>query len=104
MHKSEARLNVAKKAYNDLKDNKELFSMEDELPDKITFENSINTIQELAQKDYISMPEYDFPDVQVNDNNGKMSWKCTCSIRSNSVVESAYATSKKWQRNMQLIW
>lgn len=93
--KSEARLNVAKKAYNDLKDNNELFSIEDELPDEITIENSINTIQELAQKGYISMPEYDFPDVQVNDNNGKMSWKCTCSIRSNSVVESAYAKSKK---------
>lgn len=93
--KSDARANVAKYAYKDLYDNDELFTIMDELPEDLTLDNSINTLQELAQKGYISMPEYDQGDEQVYDLNGNPRWKCECYIESNRIIETAYATSKK---------
>jgi len=94
-NKSEARANVAEIAYNDLDEHDELFTIKDELPEELTLENSINTLQELAQKGYVSMPEYDLPDEQVFDNDGNPRWMCTCSIRSHALAETAYSTSKK---------
>ena len=41
------------------------------------------------------MPEYDMPEDQVYDNDGNPRWKCSCYIRSYSLEETAYATSKK---------
>ncbi len=93
--KSEARANAAENAYRDLELNNELFTINDELPIELTLENSINTLQELAQKGYVSMPDYDLPDEQVYDNEGNPRWECTCSIRSHAIAETAYATSKK---------
>lgn len=93
--KSEARANVAEYAYDDLSEHDELFTILDELPKYLTLENSINTLQELAQKGYISMPEYGMPEDQVYDRNGNPRWACSCYIRSCSVKETAYATSKK---------
>jgi len=94
-NKSQARSNVAEFAFNDLKENDELFTIIDELPEELTLENSINTLQELAQKDYISMPEYYLPDNQVYDNDGNPRWECTCRVKSHAVEETAYANSKK---------
>lgn len=93
--KSESRVNVAELAYNDLDEHDELFTIKDEIPEELTLENSINTLQELAQKGYVSMPEYDLSNEQVYDNEGNPRWECTCSIRSHSILESTYATSKK---------
>lgn len=93
--KAEARANVAEVAYNDLDEHDELFTILDELPVELTLENSINTLQELAQKGYVSMPEYDLPEDQVYDNDGNPRWECTCTLRSHSIQETAYATSKK---------
>lgn len=93
--KSEARSNLAEYVYNDLEEHDELFTILDELPDELTLENSINTLQELAQKGYVSMPEYDLPKDQVYDNDGNSKWQCTCTLRSHSIQETAYATSKK---------
>lgn len=93
--KSEARANVAEYAYKDLYDNDELFTIMDELPEDLTLDNSINTLQELAQKGYISMPEYDQGDEQIYDLNGNLRWKCDCYIESNRIIETAYSTSKK---------
>ena len=93
--KSEARANVAEIAYNDLDEHDELFTIKDELPDELTLENSINTLQELAQKGHVSMPQYDLPDEQVFDNDGNPRWMCTCNIRSHALAETAYSTSKK---------
>jgi len=67
----------------------------DELPEELTLENSINTLQELAQKGYVAMPEYDLPEDQVYDNEGNPRWICTCTIRSHAIKETAYASSKK---------
>ena len=93
--KSEARANAAENAYRDLELNNELFTINDELPIELTLENSINTLQELAQKGYIEMPEYDIPEDQVYDIDGNPRWECTCIIRSHAIVETTYATSKK---------
>lgn len=93
--KSEARANVAEIAYNDLDEHDELFTIMDELPEELTLENSINTLQELAQKGYVAMPEYDLPEDQVYDNVGNPRWICTCTIRSHAIKETAYASSKK---------
>lgn len=93
--KSEARANVAEYAYDDLDKHDELFTILDELPEELTLDNSINTLQELAQKGYISMPEYDIPEDQEYDRDGNSRWTCSCYIRSCSVKETAYATSKK---------
>jgi ribonuclease-3 len=41
------------------------------------------------------MPEYDFPDEEEYDNENNPIWKCTCCIKSHSIVETAYATSKR---------
>lgn len=93
--KLEARANVAEIAYNDLDEHDELFTIKDELPNELTLENSINTLQELAQKGHVSMPKYELPNEQVFDNDGNPRWMCTCNIRSHAVAETAYATSKK---------
>ena len=93
--KSEARLKVAETDYDDLDEHDELFTIMDELPEELTLDNAINTLQELAQKGYISMPEYNMPEDQVYDNDGNPRWKCTCYIRSHAFEETAYATSKK---------
>ncbi|MDD3124086.1 MAG: ribonuclease III domain-containing protein [Candidatus Izemoplasmatales bacterium] len=93
--KAEARANVAEFAYNDLDEHDELFTIMDELPEELTLENSINTLQELAQKGYVSMPEYYLPEDQVYDYNGNPRWMCTCTIRSHALEEIVYATSKK---------
>lgn len=93
--KPESRVNVAKIAYNDLDEHDELFTIKDELPEEVTLENAINILQELAQKGYISMPDYDLPNEQVYDNEGNLRWECTCSVRSHEIAHTAYATSKK---------
>ena len=94
-NKSEARANVAEEAYIYLAQHDELFTMRDELPEELTLENSINTLQELAQKGYISMPDYHVPEEQGYDHGGHPRWVATCTIRSHAIKETAYATSKK---------
>lgn len=94
-NKSEARANVAEIAYNDLKNNKELFTILDELPEELTLENSVNTLQELAQKGYLSMPIYEIPENKVYDQNGELKWVCKCSIKAKCLDEIAFSDSKK---------
>lgn len=93
--KSEARAAVAEIAYNDLDEHEELFTIMDELPEELTLDNSINTLQELAQKGYVSMPEYYIPDEQEYDYDGNPRWLAKCSIKSHAIEEIAYANSKK---------
>lgn len=92
--KREARMNVAEYAYKDLDDNDELFTIKDELPEELTLDNSINTLQELAQKGYISMPTYYQPDEQDYDSDGNPRWRCDCYI-SEYIHKTVYANSKK---------
>ena len=93
--KPEARSNLAEYVYRDLEEHDELFTILDELPEELTLENSINTLQELAQKGYISMPEYDIADEQIYDSNGNPRWESRCYIKSHELENIAYANSKK---------
>ena len=68
---------------------------EEERPEKFKEENAINTLKELAEHGKCSIPEYDQPDEQVEMNDGRMMWECTCYVRSWSMRHTAYATSKK---------
>ena len=93
--KAEARAAVAEIAYEDLEEHDELFTILDELPEELTPDNAINTLQELAQKGYCSMPEYDMPEDQVYDREGNPLWKCTSFLRSPYMTETSYKSSKK---------
>lgn len=93
--KSEARAVAAKNAYNDLDENDELFTIMDELPDELNLDNAINTLQELAQKGYISMPIYELSDNQIYDNDGNLRWQCECYVESHSIRDLALGSTKK---------
>ena len=98
--KAEARAAVAEIAYEDLEEHDELFTILDELPEELTSDNAINTLQELAQKGYCSMPEYDMSEDQVYDREGNPLWKCTCFLRSPYMTETSYKSSKKLAKKM----
>ena len=87
--KADARFNVSKKAYEYLKDNKELITILDELPADLGLDNAINVLQELGQKGYLSLPEYSEP-VQLPNET----WTIECIIKSHAVVEKGTGISK----------
>ena len=94
--KSDARAKVAEAAYNYLVEYDLLWSIMDELPEDLSMENSINVLQELAQKGYISMPQYDQDDYQTNqwqDNIPR--WGCSVYISSNNLRQKGFSTTKK---------
>lgn len=66
----------------------------EERHDKFREENAINTLKELAEHGRCSIPKYGFSDEQF-ENRRKLWWQCTCTVKSWSIQETAYATSKK---------
>lgn len=68
---------------------------EEERPERFQIENAITTLKELSEHGICSVPEYDISDEQVEMNDGRMMWECTCYIRSWHIRKTAYATSKK---------
>ena len=94
-NKSTARRNVAEMAYIDLDDNNELHTIVDELPEDLDLDNAINVLQELAQKGYISMPEYSYEDEPEYDEDGNPEWVCYCDIDSEGYYYPGQASSKK---------
>ena len=93
--KSSARMNVAEVAYDDLLEHDELHTIMDELPDDLNLDNAINVLQELAQKGYISMPEYSFKDEPEYDEDGNPEWVCYCNVESEGYYFPGQASSKK---------
>lgn len=75
--KSEARMEAAQKAYEYLEENDLLFTIKDEI-DEPCEELAINQLQELAQKGYYDMPEYEFE--ESYDDYGDPVWKCYCTV------------------------
>ena len=90
--KSHARTVAAKLAYNYLNEEGLLFTMSDKVEDS-TPENAINQLQELAQKDYCSMPDYNFK--EDHDDNGNPIWTCDCGIKGYDFCHSGTSYSKK---------
>ena len=92
--KSEARMLAAQKAYEYLKTKNMLFSIEDEIGEP-TLEKAINQLQELAQKGYCEMPEYEFK--ESFDHNGNSIWRCKCSIE-NHYYQTEFYNKKESKR------
>ena len=92
---TQAKTEAAREAYEWLEDNDELYTIKDEITEKITVENAINKLQELSDKGYFSRPLYDQDDEQAYDDDGNPVWKCTCAVRSYSLEKTAIAQNKK---------
>ena len=66
-------MNVAKLAYDYLKENNLLFTLKDIIKEP-TLDKAVNQLQELAFKEYISMPEYHLE--ELKDEEHDQVWKC----------------------------
>ena len=75
--KAEARMTVAKKAYEYLEENGLLFDWIDEIGEP-EFDRAINQLQELYQKGYIGEPRYIF--AEKYDSDGNPVWRCECHV------------------------
>ena len=93
--KNDARNKCAENAYLDIKEHNELWSIDDELPEIINMDNSINLLQELAQKGYQNMPIYNIDDKPSFDEKGNQLWSCTCSLLDKNISFTATSSSKK---------
>ena len=91
--KSEARMKVAKKAYEYLKENDLLFDWIDEVGEP-EFDRAINQLQELYQKGYIDEPQYDFS--ESYDDDGNPVWYCQCLVGDDEYISEGSFTSKKY--------
>lgn len=93
--KNESRNKCAENAYLDIKEHNELWSIDDELPEIINMDNSINLLQELAQKGYQNMPIYNIDDKPSFDEKGNQLWSCTCILEDKNISYTATSSSKK---------
>lgn len=75
--KSEARQMAANEAYIFLSHHNLFPSMRDEIGEP-SLEFAINQLQQLAQKGFINMPEYNFK--ERHDKNGNPVWLCECGV------------------------
>lgn len=98
IEESKGKLNsqrqVAEKAYKSLLSNDEIFTIKDELPNELTLDNSVDTLEQLFFKGYISVPKYN-QDFEPEYNKGELKYRCDCSILSNNITYTAYGYSKK---------
>ena len=67
---------------------------EEKRPEKFKEENAITTLKELAEHGHCSIPEYNSPDEQV-EQNGFFWWACTCTVKSWNIQTTGLSTSKK---------
>jgi len=92
--KSEARMNVCKLAYEDLKKKGEIeeITIRDEIenPNK---DEAISQLEILARRGYFSIPTYEFK--QEHDKNGNPVWTAECHIEEYDTYFSAVSSSKK---------
>lgn len=90
--KSEARMSVAEEIYDYLDEEGLLTTMLDEIGEP-EWDRAINQLQELAQKGYISYPEYEYE--QDYDDYGNPLWYCYCAIDEIDGTRRGYSSSKK---------
>lgn len=91
--KSEARMAVAKKAYEYLEDNGLLYTLVDEVGEP-ELDRAINQLQELYQKGYIGEPWYNFR--EMHDSNGNPVWRCECHVQGRKTYYWDDFSSKKY--------
>ena len=90
--KSEARMAVAKQAYEYLEENDLLYDWIDEVG-KPEIDRAINQLQELYQKGYIGEPRYIF--AENYDSYGNPVWRCECHVDSQENYWWGEYSSKK---------
>lgn len=90
--KSEARMAVAEEVYYYLDEAGLLTTIIDEIGEP-ELDRAINQLQELAQKGYISYPEYEFE--QDYDDYGNPLWFCYCDVDEMDGRSKGYSSSKK---------
>lgn len=89
----EARMAVAKKAYEYLEDNGLLYTLVDEVGEP-ELDRAINQLQELYQKGYIGEPWYNFR--EMHDSNGNPVWRCECHVQGRKTYYWDDFSSKKY--------
>lgn len=90
--KSEARMAVAKQAYEYLEENDLLCDWIDEVGEP-EIDRAINQLQELYQKGYIGEPIYAF--VESYDRDGNPVWRCECHVDGQENYRWGEYSSKK---------
>ena len=90
--KSEARMAVAKQAYEYIEKKELLCDWIDEIGEP-EFDRAINQLQELYQKGYIGEPKYEFS--EFYDKNGNPVWTATCSVEGHEKIWHIRDSSKK---------
>ncbi|MCD8294223.1 MAG: putative dsRNA-binding protein [Clostridia bacterium] len=90
--KSEARMDAAEKAYDYLVDEDLFVTIKDEIPEP-TEEKAVSQLQELWQKNYITVPEYVYK--ESHDKDGNPVWTCECRIASFQYYCTGEAASKR---------
>ena len=91
-NKKEVKARVYRAYYEKLRDNNILAVIPRNM--YLEFESSINVLQEMWQKSFISEPRYEFESYL---DNGDEMWKCTASIIFNKmeIIKTASASKKK---------
>ena len=90
--KSEARMAVAKQAYEYLEENDLLYAWIDEVGEP-EIDRAINQLQELYQKGYIGEPIYAFG--ESYDRDGNPVWRCECHVDGQESYRWGEYSSKK---------
>ncbi|MBQ7352724.1 MAG: hypothetical protein IJW54_01845 [Clostridia bacterium] len=95
--KSEARMKVAKQAYEYLEENDLLYDWIDEVGEP-EFDRAINQLQELYQKGYIGEPQYDFS--ESYDENGNPVWHCECYVEGYGCYYDDFSSKKYGKKSL----
>lgn len=90
--KTKARMEACENALGYFNQKDVIAKMKDEIKTP-SREFAINQLQELAQKRYIMMPEYEFIECYANDIDDE--WECMCFVEGEDVSFSGYGNSKK---------
>ena len=88
----DAKMGVAKAAYEYLQKNNLLQSIEKEILNP-SEENAISQLETLARRGYFKIPEYHFE--ESLDGNGNYLWTCKCSAKGLDYSTSGKSSSKK---------
>lgn len=86
-NKAAAKRECAKNSYLDLDAHDELWTIYDELPNRIDENNAVDILFDLAQKGYQDYPIYEM--TNYIDGKGREKWKCICIIKDKCISKSS---------------
>ena len=71
----------------------------DEIPPEYDLDNAVQTLKEMGEHGYCSIPEYDIPNEMI-EQDGKEWWSCSVYIRDHNVSVCWLADSKKQAKKL----